>query len=59
MKNKYADVTNDEFISELGKQVGLMNAEELLAIPGIYEVLAEHLNNSILESLRPDEAHAH
>ncbi len=39
----------DNFTEILEELASKMSTAELLAIPGIYEILAEELNNEILE----------
>jgi hypothetical protein len=57
--NVYADITNEEFdagLRELMKtKCGTTDSwiETVLAIPGIYEILAEEWNNEVLDLLRP------
>lgn len=48
-KIKPADVTHDEFVFALTAIVGEMSADEILAVPGIYEALSEHLNNETIK----------
>jgi hypothetical protein len=48
-KIKPTDVTHDEFVFALTEIVDEMSADELLAIPGIYEALSEHLNNEAIK----------
>ena len=46
------NITQTEFDNELIRIVEEeMKTGELLSIPGIYEILAENLNNEILENL--------
>ncbi len=48
-KVKPIDVTHDEFVFALTELVEEMSADEILAVPGIYEVLSEHLNNEAIK----------
>jgi hypothetical protein len=51
----YDTMTHDDFYNGLLDIVKGMTAQELLAYPGIYEILAEELNNTVLEKW--EEAH--
>lgn len=44
-----AAISNDEFDSALARII-VRDASIILYIPGVYEVLAEHYNNEILET---------
>lgn len=48
-KIKPADVTHDEFVFALTEIIRGMSAEEILAVPGAYEVFHEHLNNEAIK----------
>lgn len=41
-------VTQEEFVQALGQIMAEQSAEELLAVPGVYEIFAEHFNNEAL-----------
>lgn len=45
-------VTHEMFVEELKEILANEYAPDLLSIPGIYEVLAEHFNNEILTNLQ-------
>ncbi len=45
----YADLTHEKFDLILLEIVGEQSSGQLLAIEGIYEILAEHFNNAVLE----------
>lgn len=45
----YAWVTNEMFDDKLAEL--LTDGRNLLSIPGLYEVVAEELNNEVLEAL--------
>jgi hypothetical protein len=45
----YSRMTTDDFQRILEEKVALLGTAELLAIPGIHEILSEELNNEILE----------
>lgn len=49
MANRYTDMTDTDFDDLLAELIGTMCADEILAIPGVYEVLQEALNNEVLE----------
>lgn len=42
-------VSTEEFDEALIELLGEMSPEELLAIPGLYVVVSEHLNNDAIE----------
>lgn len=50
-KTDYSWVTNELFDEKLTELVDDMTSDELLAVPGVYEVIKEHLNNEVLEAL--------
>lgn len=45
-------ITNEEFDNELARLAGELTGAQLLHIPGVYEALSEHFNNTILKNLR-------
>jgi hypothetical protein len=51
MSTGTSHITQEAFDRELYNQTDQMTVEELYAVPGVYEVLAEELNNSVLASL--------
>jgi hypothetical protein len=51
---KASNVTTEQFDAELIDLVDGMSGEQLLAIPGIYEILSEELNNDVLSALCAD-----
>ena len=51
----YASITQEEFDEKLEEIIGRMTTDQLMAIPGFYEVVSEELNNEVLEALRPEE----
>lgn len=51
MTRGYAWVTEDDFDAKLRELAG---AVDLLDIPGVYEIVREHLNNDVLAALRDD-----
>ena len=46
----YKRITDNEFDNELNDILEDMSAIELTNIPGIYEIVAEHFNNDVLDS---------
>jgi hypothetical protein len=54
MANRYAKMTQQDFDRILNHMV-CDNYHTLLSIPGIYEVLAEHWNNEILEAWEDEQ----
>jgi len=50
----WAWVTNEIFDRKLAEIVDEMGIQAVLSIPGVYEVLAEHLNNTVLEELEDE-----
>ncbi len=48
---KLQEITSEIFDEELENQVSRMDSSQILSIPGIYEILAEELNNSVLAAL--------
>jgi hypothetical protein len=51
----YSSVTQEEFDEKLEEILGRMSVDQLMAIPGFYEIVREELNNEVLEALRPEE----
>ena len=49
------NITNEQFDSKLADILSDMTGAELLSIPGLYEVVAEELNNEVLEALEEGE----
>ena len=54
MGDNYDWVTSEMFAEKLEELVGKMSAGEILAVPGVYEALAEELNNAVLDSLQEE-----
>lgn len=46
MSTDYSKMTNEEFDEILNE---LASQEDLMSIPGVYEIVREHLNNAVLE----------
>ena len=44
------EITQDEFDSILVEMLSEMSGDILLSIPGVYEILAEELNNDVLST---------
>ena len=53
-RGRYAWVTTEMFDRKLAELVGEMSGEEIVAVPGAYEVLSEHLNNDVLDALEKE-----
>jgi hypothetical protein len=47
-------ISQDEFDTYLENLVGMMTPAQLLAIPGVYEVLSEELNNDVMAAWEDD-----
>lgn len=50
----YSQMTQEEFNEILEKLLGAETPGNLLAIPGVYEVVSEHFNNAVLEDWAQD-----
>lgn len=64
MTDLYKNMTEDDFFDHLEGIIREMSVREVLAIPGIYDVLKEYFNNDVLESwvesrLECDECEGH
>lgn len=53
--NIYAKMTQADFNNYLERLLEGMTARELLAIGGIYEIVAEEFNNDVLDAWRADQ----
>ena len=49
MNEDYAKITTEQFDNSLREILKNMTAEQLLTIPGIYEIVSEEFNNDVLE----------
>jgi len=47
---KYDDMTQEDFKKHLHRVLADQSANDMLLVPGVYEILAEHFNNAVLES---------
>ena len=47
----YEWVTDTMFDTELERQMNDLSGSDLLSIPGVYEAVKEHLNDSVLDAL--------
>lgn len=48
MKNRYSTITDEEFdgvLLDMAKE----NIDEVLRLPGVYEIISEHFNNEVLD----------
>lgn len=48
---RYSWVTDEMFTRKLGELLDEKSGEQILAIPGVYEVVSEELNNEVLDEL--------
>ena len=48
-------ITTEEFDERLIGMLSLIQAKQLLDIPGIYEIVSEEFNNDILEQWESDQ----
>lgn len=53
--SKYDNLTNEDFDRLLADQVRQLSAEEILVIPGIYEVLSEEFNDAVLTAWEEEQ----
>jgi hypothetical protein len=54
MKDRYAKMTDNDFDRILADIIGRLTGPQILAIPGAYEVFAEHFHNEVLEQWEED-----
>jgi hypothetical protein len=54
-KGDYDDVSDEWFDETLRQIVSEQSAGQILAIPGVYEVLAEYFNNEVLSRWEAQE----
>ena len=58
MNNKaYEEITNEKFNEILKYYVNDTPIDELLSIPGIYEILSEYFNNVVLDDYEMENQH--
>ncbi|NMB69834.1 hypothetical protein GYA27_01350 [candidate division WWE3 bacterium] len=48
-------ITTDVFDAKLVEILDGMTGAQLLSIPGVYEVVAEELNNEVIEAIEQEE----
>jgi len=48
LTNNYSKMSTEDFDRNLRKCLRTRTAEQVLLIPGIYEVVSEHFNNEVL-----------
>ena len=53
---RYSWVTTEMFDAKLAELLDEMSGGGILQIPGVYEVVSEHLNNDVLEALEAERA---
>ena len=56
---KYTWVTPEMFSEKLEELVDAMGADAILQVPGVYELLVEHLNDAVLDGLVEDAGVVH
>jgi hypothetical protein len=58
--NRYDKMTTEDFDRLLADVIDREHpkASDLLTVPGIYEILSEHLNNAVLEAWDEEQASA-
>ncbi len=49
------EISNEEFDRKLEEILDKMTGGQLLAIPGLYEVVSEFLNNKVIEELEREK----
>lgn len=49
LTNDYNEMSTEDFDRNLRKCLCARTAEQMLLIPGIYEVVSEHFNNEVLD----------
>ena len=52
---KYDKMTHEDFVKHLQRVLSDQSANDMLAIPGVWEVLSEHFNNEALESWEAEQ----
>lgn len=50
-----ANISDQEFDNRLKEKLSKITADQLLSIPGIYELVSEELNNEIIEEWEQDQ----
>ncbi len=50
-----AEITGEEMYEAIADITHAMSTDELLSIPGVWEVLSEHLNNEAIEAILADK----
>lgn len=55
-KKADAPITQEEFDSALFELVNASTAEQLFTIPGVYEIVAEEMNNDVIDLVRKKRA---
>ena len=51
----YSKIKDKEFDNILLSKLQTMSAKDIISIPGIYEILSEHLNNDILDAWKEEQ----
>lgn len=55
MAGTYDKMSTDDFDRLLAEVINKETPDTLLAIPGVYEVLAEHYNNEVLDAWQAEQ----
>ena len=56
--SKYSKMTDEEFDSILEEVLNEYRGNQLLDIPGVYEIMSEHFNNEVLSRWERRQPHA-
>lgn len=51
----YSKLGNEKFDQLLLEEVKRLSAEEILAVPGVYEIMREEFNNAVLEAWEKEQ----
>lgn len=49
-----SQITQEEFDAKLDELVASMTAVEIFAMPGVYEIVSEQLNNEVIRAIESD-----
>ena len=55
-EDEYAQMTQDDFNRILEKQAHLMSADDFMTLPGVWEIVSEHLNNDVLDEWKEEQS---
>ena len=59
MKHIIREIPNEQFDAKLTQILDGMTGAQLLSIPGVYEVVAEELNNDVIEAIEHNTGKMH